>query len=76
MPFMSPRKTASHRKVNKDGFSKPIMNVKESAEYLGISVKLMKDLLASREIRRARIGKRRIVIRRVDIDAYIQSVTN
>lgn len=52
------------------------MSVRQAADYIGISVRLVRELIASRKIKKIRIGERRIIIRRVDIDAYLESIAN
>jgi excisionase family DNA binding protein len=52
---------------------KPNMSVGEAALYLGISQRKLRDLIAFREVRCCRIG-RRIILRRVDLDAFLKSL--
>ena len=47
------------------------MNVAEASQYIGISDRFLRELIASKKIRAARIGKR-VVLRLVDLDAWIE----
>jgi excisionase family DNA binding protein len=49
-----------------------IMNVAEAAMYVGISERYLRSLIADRNIKAARIGKR-LVFRLVDLDRWIES---
>ena len=48
-----------------------LMNVAEASQYIGISDRFLRELIASKKIRAARIGKR-VVLRLVDLDAWIE----
>tara|TARA_B110000037_G_scaffold44366_1_gene54510 strand:+ start:1085 stop:1315 length:231 start_codon:yes stop_codon:yes gene_type:complete len=51
---------------------KPNMNVGEAARYLCLGERTLRDLIARREIRTVRIRKR-IILRRIDLDAFLES---
>ena len=48
------------------------MSVREAASYIGISQRKFRELIATRCIRKVRIGSR-IIVRRKDIDSYLES---
>lgn len=48
------------------------MAVAEAAIYMGISERKLRELIAIRDIRSVRIG-RRVILRRIDIDAFIET---
>ena len=47
------------------------MNVGEAANYLGIGVRTLRELIAKGEIRHVRIG-RRVIVRSSDCDAFLE----
>lgn len=49
---------------------RPVMDRKEAASYLRVSVRLITNLVASRRLRPARIG-RRLVFKRSELDRYL-----
>ena len=54
--------------------SRPPQNLKvaECAEYIGISERYLRNLIAERKIKAVRIGSR-VVLRLVDVDRFIES---
>ena len=46
-----------------------------AAEYLSISVRLLDDLLSAGEMRRVKLG-RKTLIRKVDLDNYLEKLAN
>lgn len=50
--------------------SSPYLNTAQAAQYLTISVRHLKNLLAGRRIKAARIG-RRLVFKRSELDRYV-----
>lgn len=48
-----------------------LLSVAEASEYIGISERYLRNLIADRKINTARIGKRR-VFRLVDVDRWIE----
>jgi len=46
------------------------LSIPEAAAYLGIGVRTLKGLLAARQIKFYRIG-RRVVLRAIDLDRYL-----
>ena len=51
---------------------KAVLNCAEAAFYLRIGERKLRQLIAERDIRTCRIG-RSVVIRRVDLDNYLES---
>lgn len=50
-----------------------LLSYANAAEYLGISVRGMKDLAANGEIRKVPIGHR-VLFDKADVDAYIERI--
>lgn len=50
---------------------RPIMNIQEAADYLRVSVRLVQKLVAAGSLRPARIGRRRLVFQRSELDRYV-----
>lgn len=50
------------------------MSVEEASLYIGIAKRSLREKIANREIKHVRIG-RRIILRRVDLDAYLESLS-
>lgn len=48
------------------------MSVHEAASYLGVCERFVRELIAKRELRHVRLGKR-IILRKIDLDAYLES---
>ncbi len=48
------------------------LNVKEASQYIGISERFLRSLIAERKIRVVRIGNR-VLFRLVDVDRWLQS---
>ena len=59
---------------NNNNAPKAYLNVSEASNLIGICERTLRDLIARREIRTARIG-RRVILRRVDLDAFLESQT-
>ena len=57
--------------TNQPNTTKAVLNVRDASAYLTICERKLRELIALREIRQCRIG-RRIVIRRVDLDNYLE----
>lgn len=55
---------------------RPNLSVQEAASYIGISVRMLRELLALRKIKKVRIGAKRIIVRRKDIDDYLESLAS
>ncbi len=55
--------------------ARPNLNVKEGALYIGISQRKLRELLAEGVIRKIRIGSR-VIIRRKDIDEYLEGLAS
>jgi excisionase family DNA binding protein len=53
---------------------RPLMDRKEAAEYLRQSVRTITNLVASRRLRPARIG-RRLIFKRTEVDRYVDLLT-
>jgi excisionase family DNA binding protein len=50
---------------------KPYMNVLEAADYMRISERKVRELIATCELKSVRIGSR-VIVRRVDIDDFME----
>ena len=50
---------------------RPYMNVPEASSYMRISERKVRELIATRELKCVRIG-RRVIIRRADIDDFME----
>ncbi len=53
-----------------------LLTVAQVAEYLKLSVKTVRKLIASRRLLAAKVGDRNWRIKKADIDAYFQANTN
>ena len=51
------------------------MNVPEAANYMRIGVRTIRELIATRQLKSVRIG-RRVILRRVDIDDYMENLAS
>jgi excisionase family DNA binding protein len=49
----------------------PVLTLKEAAEYLHVSERLVQRLIARGELRPIRIG-RRVLLHRVELDAFLE----
>jgi len=49
---------------------RPLMNLKEAADYLRVSTRLVETLCASRRIRPAKVN-RRLIFKRAELDRFI-----
>ena len=49
------------------------MSVKEACKYLIISERKLRDLIARGDVRHARLGSR-IILRKLDLDAYLEGL--
>jgi excisionase family DNA binding protein len=50
-----------------------VLKVVEAAKYLKVSKTLLYELIAKKKIPYTRISERRIIIRRKDLDAWLES---
>ena len=50
----------------------PIMDIEQAAEYLRVSKQLIRKLIKSGDLPSAHVG-RRVLLRRKDIDKYIEN---
>ena len=50
------------------------LNVPEAADYIGISQRYLRSLIAERKIRVGRIGHR-VMLRLIDVDRWMESKT-
>jgi excisionase family DNA binding protein len=50
------------------------LNVPEAADYIGISQRYLRSLIAERKIRVVRIGHR-VLLRLIDVDRWLESKT-
>jgi excisionase family DNA binding protein len=50
------------------------LNVPEAADYIGISPRYLRSLIAERKIRVVRIGHR-VMLRLIDVDRWMESKT-
>ena len=48
------------------------LNVREAADYIGISQRYLRSLIAERKIRVVRIGHR-VLLRLIDVDRWLES---
>ena len=53
----------------------PYLKVREAANYMRISERKLRELIATRELKIVRIG-RRIIVRKVDIDKYMEQLAS
>lgn len=51
----------------------PVRNIAETAEYLRVSERMVRSLIASGELAHRRIGVGRIVTTQDDLDQYLDS---
>ena len=49
-----------------------VLNVSEASQYIGVSQRTLRSLIADRKIRVSRIGGR-VLLRLVDVDRFIES---
>jgi excisionase family DNA binding protein len=49
------------------------LSVQQAARYLGICVRTLHKLVADGSIRAAKIGQRRRLVDRLDLDGYVES---
>jgi excisionase family DNA binding protein len=49
----------------------PVLTIAEAADYLRVSQRLVQRLIADGRLRSTRLG-RRVLVRRVDVDAYLE----
>lgn len=53
---------------------RPLLDLKESADYLRVSARLVQKLVAARRLRPSRIG-RRLIFKRAELDRYVDLQT-
>lgn len=49
------------------------MSVKQAAAYIGVSERFVRGMIAERVLPYCRVGGKRIIIRRRDIDDFLES---
>lgn len=68
--IMIPRESTSKPNSRDSRGLKHNFSVATAADYMGISQRLLRELIASGQIRHVRIG-RRVILRHVDLDRFL-----